>query len=307
MSVTSAVEPVCSTSRSTPAIATIIDARARDVAGFAVRRVLPAPERRLVGPFAFFDQMGPAVLAPGEGLDVAPHPHIGLATVTYLFEGEILHRDSLGSHQPIHPGDINWMTAGRGIVHSERTPPGRRQQGGPLNGLQLWVALPTAHQETAPTFDHYPGGTLPTVDLAGARLRVLAGAAYGVSSPVRTWSPLFYVDARLSVGGELPLPPEHEERAVYVVEGALGCGAERAEAGRMLVFRPRTEVVLRAESAARVVLIGGAALDGPRHIFWNFVSSSRERIEQAKRDWRAGRFPKVSGDEVDFIPLGGSA
>jgi redox-sensitive bicupin YhaK (pirin superfamily) len=195
------------------------------------------------------------------------------------------------------------MTAGRGIVHSERTPPERRQQGGSLNGLQLWVALPAAHEETAPTFDHYPGGTLPAVDLAGARLRVLAGAAYGVSSSVRTWSPLFYVDARMSVGGELPLPPEHEERAAYVVDGALGCGAERAEPGRMLVFRPGVEVVLRAESAARVVLIGGAPLDGPRHIFWNFVSSSRERIEQAKRDWKEGRFPKLPGDEVDFVPL----
>jgi redox-sensitive bicupin YhaK (pirin superfamily) len=307
MSVTPIVEPVCSRSPSTPVIATIIDARARDVGGFAVRRVLPSAARRLVGPFVFFDQMGLAVLAPGEGLDVAPHPHIGLATVTYLFEGEILHRDSLGSHQPIRPGDVNWMTAGRGIVHSERTAPERRQQGSRLHGLQLWVALPVADEETEPAFHHHPRGTLPEIDDDGLRLRVLAGAAYGVTSTVHTLSPLFYVDVVMPAGRELPLPSEHEERAVYVVDGALRCGAERAGAGRMLVFVPGARVILRAESAARVVLIGGAPMDGKRHIFWNFVSSSRERIEQAKRDWKEGRFPTVRGDEVEFIPLGESS
>jgi redox-sensitive bicupin YhaK (pirin superfamily) len=307
MSVTPVVEPVCSSSAATPAVATIIDARARDLGGLAVRRVLPSVARRLVGPFAFFDQMGPAVLAPGEGLDVPPHPHIGLATVTYLFEGEILHRDSLGSHQPIRSGDVNWMTAGRGIVHSERTAPERRQRGSRLHGLQLWVALPVADEETGPAFHHHPGGTLPEVDEDGVRLRVLAGAAYGVTSPVHTFSPLFYVDAVMPAGRELPLPVEYEERAVYVVDGALRCGAERAGAGRMLVFVPGVRVVLRAESAARVVLIGGAPLDGTRHIFWNFVSSSRERIEQARRDWNEGRFPTVPGDEAEFVPFGESS
>ena len=232
-----------------------------------------------------------------------PHPHIGLATVTYLFEGELLHRDSLGSQQLIRPGDINWMTAGRGIVHSERTTPERRRQGSRLHALQLWVALPMALEESEPSFVHYPGATLPELNVAGARLRVLAGTAYGVTSPVRASSPLFYVDAAMPAGSELTLPSEHEERAVYVIDGALGCGAERAEAGRMLVFAPEAKVVVRAEPATRVVLVGGAPLEGGRHIFWNFVSSSRERIEQAKRDWKEGRYPKVPGDEVEFSPL----
>ena len=232
-----------------------------------------------------------------------PHPHIGLATVTYLFEGELLHRDSLGSLQPIRPGDINWMTAGRGIVHSERTAPEHRRQGSRLHALQLWVALPIALEESDPSFVHHPGATLPELDVAGVRLRTLAGTAYGVTSTVRTSSPLFYVDAALPAGSGLTLPGEHEERAVYVIDGAIVCDAERAEAGRMLVFAPQAKVVVRAEPATRIVLIGGAPLEGRRHIFWNFVSSSRERIEQAKRDWKAGRYPRIPGDEVDFAPL----
>ncbi|PYS94431.1 MAG: hypothetical protein DMF50_12520 [Acidobacteria bacterium] len=303
MSVTPVMEPICSSPPSGSAVAAIIDARNRDVGGYAVRRLLPSRARRLVGPFIFFDHMGPAVFAPGEGIDVPPHPHIGLATVTYLFEGELLHRDSLGSQQLIRPGDINWMTAGRGIVHSERTTPERRRQGSRLHALQLWVALPMALEESEPSFVHHPGATLPELNVAGARLRVLAGTAYGVTSPVRASSPLFYVDAAMPAGSELTLPSEHEERAVYVIDGALGCGAERAEAGRMLVFAPEAKVVVRAEPATRVVLVGGAPLEGGRHIFWNFVSSSRERIEQAKRDWKEGRYPKVPGDEVEFSPL----
>jgi redox-sensitive bicupin YhaK (pirin superfamily) len=303
MSVLPAIDPACSRSPSTPAISTVIDARPRDLGGFTVGRLLPSAARRLVGPFIFFDHMGPADLAPGKGVDVRPHPHIGLATVTYLFDGEIVHRDSLGNEQPIRPGEINWMTAGRGIVHSERTGPELRRTSSTMNGLQLWVALPLAHEEAAPEFHHHRADTLPDLEISGARIRVLAGSAYGEKSPVRVHSPLFCVDVAMPAGCELPLPREHEERAVYVVDGAIGCGAERAERGRMLVFTPGADIRLRAERHARVALVGGAPLDGDRHIYWNFVSSSKERIERAKHDWKEGRFFKVPGDEVEFIPL----
>ncbi|MEO8180882.1 MAG: pirin family protein [Deltaproteobacteria bacterium] len=302
MSVSATTEPACSSSTATPSIATIIDARPRDLGGFKVGRLLPSSARRLVGPFIFFDHMGPAELAPGEGMDVRPHPHIGLATVTYLFEGEIIHRDSLGSHQAIRPGDINWMTAGRGIVHSERTSPGLRKAGSRVEGLQLWVALPLADEETAPAFHHHPSDTLPALERRGARIRVLAGTAFGETSPVRTFSSLFYVDVAMPAGCTLSVPCDHEERAVYVVKGAIGCGAEHATPGRMLVLTPGAELVLCAESDSRVVLVGGARLDGERYIDWNFVSSSKERLAQARRDWRERRFPDVPGD-VEFIPL----
>jgi redox-sensitive bicupin YhaK (pirin superfamily) len=302
MSLQPALDPECSSSSAEHAVSTVIDARPRDLGGFQVRRVLPSAARRMVGPFTFFDQMGLVVFGQGRGMDVRPHPHIGLATVTYLFEGEILHRDSLGSQQPIRPGDINWMTAGRGIVHSERTPQEHRS-GSRLHGLQLWAALPLAHEETAPSFHHHPSTTLPERDHAGVRLRVLAGTAYEMTSPVEILSPLFYVDAQMSAGSELALPTGHEERALYVVEGAVRCGAEHAEVGRMLVFAKDAKVILRAEREARLVLLGGAPLGGERYINWNFVSSSRERIEQARRDWQQGRFPKVPGDELEFIPL----
>lgn len=279
-----------------------IDGRPRDLGGFAVRRVLPAPARRLVGPFVFFDHMGPSRFAPGQGLDVRPHPHIGLATVTYLFEGEIVHRDSLGFHQPIRPGDVNWMTAGRGIVHSERTAPERRAAGAALHGLQLWIALPKAHEEAEPAFRHYPGATVPGLDIGAARCRVIAGTAWGVTSPVATLSPLFYAEAALPAGAELPLP-EHEERAVYVVGGRIAWAGASAGPGRMLVLPAGRQPPLRAEEPARIALVGGAPLDGERYVEWNFVSSSRERIERAKADWRAGRFPTVPGDETEFIPL----
>ena len=284
-----------------PAITTVIDGRPRSLGGLAVRRVLPAAARRMVGPFTFLDEMRES--GAGLGVDVPPHPHIGLATVTYLFEGELVHRDSLGSRQAIRPGDINWMTAGRGIVHSERTAPERRTPGAGLHGLQLWVALPRAHEEDEPSFHHHPGASLPEREQDGVRLKMLAGEAFGLASPVEALSPLFYVDAAMSAGTALALPSEHEERAVYVVEGPIGCGAERAEAGRMLVFAPGAGVTLRAAAPARVVALGGASLDGPRHIYWNFVSSSKERIERAKRDWKEGRFPRVPGDEVEFTPL----
>ncbi|HMM36713.1 MAG TPA: pirin family protein, partial [Thermoanaerobaculia bacterium] len=257
--------------------ATPIDARLRDIGGFTVRRLLPWRGRRMVGPFVYFDHMGPVRLEAGRGVDVLPHPHIGLATVTYLYEGALLHRDSLGSEQVIRPGDVNWMTAGRGIVHSERTPPAERASGPRLHGLQLWVALPTADEEIEPSFRHHPGATLPELDRDGVRLRVMAGSAWGATSPVEVRSPLFYVDAAMPAGSELPLPDEHAERAVYVVEGALGAAGASAGSGRMLVFAEGAVVTLRAEAATRAVLVGGAPLDGPRHIDWNFVGSSRER------------------------------
>ena len=303
MSVLPDIEPASAPCPGTPQLSTVIDARPRDLGGFTVGRVLPSPARKLIGPFIFFDHMGPAAFPPGRGIDVRPHPHIGLATVTYLFEGEIVHRDSLGSHQPIRPGDVNWMTAGHGIVHSERTGTELRRTGSRLDGLQLWVALPLGHEETEPEFHHHPARDLPVIGVGGTRIRVLAGSAFGETSPVRTFSPLFYADATMPAGSELPLPDEHEERAAYIVSGSVECGHERGEHGRMLVFAPNVPATLRAITDARVALIGGAPIDGERHIFWNFVSSSRERIERAKRDWREGRFPKVPGDEREFIPV----
>jgi redox-sensitive bicupin YhaK (pirin superfamily) len=268
----------------------VIEPRARDLGGFSVRRVLPAPMHRTVGPFIFFDEMGPADFAPGHGMDVRPHPHINLATVTYLFEGEIFHRDSLGTAQSIHPGAINWMTAGQGITHSERTPPEVRAAGGRTHGLQLWVALPVESEEVAPSFHHYPAELLPRVERPGLRARVLVGSALGVTSPVATHSPIIYIDAELEAGAELELPAA-AELAVYAID----------EPRRMVLLEPGQRS-LRADSATRLVVIGGEPV-GPRFIEWNFVSSSRERIEQAKRDWRERRFPLVPGDEQEFIPL----
>jgi redox-sensitive bicupin YhaK (pirin superfamily) len=284
------------------AIETIIVPRPRDLGGFTVARVLPAAERRMVGPFVFLDQMGPADFAPGSGIDVRPHPHIGLATVTYLFRGEILHRDSLGSVQPIRPGEINWMTAGQGIVHSERTPPAIRASGGTLAGLQSWIALPKDDEETAPSFAHHGAAALPVVDGEGRRVRVLIGTIYGARSPVRTFSETLYADVSLTSGATLPVPAEPEERALYLVEGTVEIAGEAIAPGRLLVLRPAAKIAVIARSAARLMLLGGAKLDGPRHLWWNFVSSSRERIEQAKADWRDGRFPPVPGDG-EFIPL----
>jgi redox-sensitive bicupin YhaK (pirin superfamily) len=285
------------------AIEALLEARPRDLGGFTVGRVLPALARRVVGPFVFFDHMGPMDFAVGQGIDVRPHPHIGLSTVTYLFSGQIAHRDTLGSAQIIRPGGINWMTAGRGIAHSERTPAEVRATGGPAHGLQLWVALPREHEETAPSFHHHPAETLPELSLGQARLRVLAGAAYGITSPVQTLSPLFFVEATLPAGAALPMPGDHRERAAYVVDGQISAGHDRISPGTMVVFAPQAAPVLRAETAARVALIGGAPLDGPRHVWWNFVSSSRERIERAKADWTAGRFGTIPGDDKEFIPL----
>jgi hypothetical protein len=281
----------------------VIDARPRDIGGFVVGRLLPWVHRRAVGPFVFFDHMGPSVLPPGKGVDVRPHPHIELATVTYLFEGEIDHRDSLGMHQTIHPGAINLMIAGRGIVHSERSGPAFRERGGTVHGVQLWLGLPTAHERIEPSFEHHPAESLPALERSGVELRVLLGEAYGVRSPVTTLCPMFYVEARMPAGSRLSLPAGPTERAAYVVEGALHGAPEPAEARRMLVFAAGIEVELEALAESRVMLLGGEPLDGPRHMFWNFVSSSAERIEQAKRDWVEGRFPLVPGDEDERIPL----
>lgn len=286
------------------AIEAVLLPRSHDIGGFEVRRALPAKERQMVGPFIFFDQIGPGEFLTGNGVDVRPHPHIGLSTVTYLFEGEILHRDSLGTEQPIAPGDVNWMTAGRGIAHSERTATARRTTPHRLSGIQSWVALPKAQEEAAPGFAHHPGATLPVIEDGGVRLRLVAGAAWGARAPVAVASELFYADAVLAPGASLPLP-DHEERGAWVMEGAVDVAGQRFEAGRMLVFRAGDALRITASPrGARLLLLGGAAMDGPRYLFWNFVSSSRERIEEAKRAWSRDRMGLVvPGDEQEWIPL----
>jgi redox-sensitive bicupin YhaK (pirin superfamily) len=303
MSFLPAVEPKTTTAAPASPVREIVDSRVRDVGGIAVRRVLPIRGGRGVGPFVFFDHMGPIGFAAGDGLDVLPHPHIGLATVTYLLEGEIVHRDSLGSAQAIRPGDVNLMIAGRGIAHSERTDATARRSPSRLHALQIWVALPRADEECTPSFHHHDAATLPVIEDRDVRIRVLAGEAFGFRSPVRTPSPLFYADVDLSAGGAIAVPDDQDERAAYVVDGAVQCEAERAGPGRMLVFAPGREVTLSATAPSRIVLLGGAPLDGRRHIWWNFVSSSRDRLQRAKRDWKAGRFPRVVGDEIEFTPL----
>jgi redox-sensitive bicupin YhaK (pirin superfamily) len=283
----------------------LIEGRKRDVGGFFVRRVLPSAQKQLVGPFIFYDHLCRVDFASGQGLDVRPHPHIGLATVTYLFEGAFLHRDSLGYAQLIRPGDVNWMISGRGIAHSERTPPELRQSGGPLHGIQCWVALPLEHEEIEPSFMHHPGSSIPKITRPGARLAVIAGTAYGAESPVRVLSPTLYVHAQLAAGAQLEVDDEHAERAVYVASGAvsLGRGGQEHGEGTLLVLPEGQPVELVTSAGASVMLLGGAPLTGARHIYWNFVSSSLGRIERAKADWQAGRFGTVVGDEHEFIPL----
>jgi redox-sensitive bicupin YhaK (pirin superfamily) len=272
--------------------------------GFQVRRALPSPHRRMVGPFIFYDQMGPAAFRSGEGLDVRPHPHIGLATVTYLIKGEILHRDSVGSVQSIRPGEVNWMTAGSGITHSERTGPAARASGGALFGLQAWVALPTEQEEAAPAFDHYSADAIPTTEDGGTRLTLIAGRHDGLASPVATLSDMVYADIALAPGARYQLRREHVERAVYVVEGSISAAGQQGAfaAGELVVFKPDAEIVLSSDRGARLMLIGGEPFPEKRHIYWNFVSSRADRIEQAKLDWRARRFADVP-EEHDFIPL----
>jgi redox-sensitive bicupin YhaK (pirin superfamily) len=285
-----------------PAIETVIQARPRDLGGFTVGRALPSAQHSLVGPFIFFDHMGPTDFAPGTGIDVRPHPHIGLATVTYLFAGEIMHRDSLGSAQAIRPGDVNWMIAGRGIVHSERTSPELRRTGQQLHGIQAWVALPEAAEESEPAFFHHPVATLPRVTRPGVELRVIAGSAYGQKSPVQVASGTLYVDAQLSAAAVLELPNEHAERAFYVATGSVSCDGREFGARSLVILRAGQPASILANGDARVMLLGGEHV-GERHIEWNFVSSSKQRIELAKRAWQERRFPTVPGDAVEFIPL----
>ena len=276
----------------------ILDARPRDLGGFTVGRVLPAAAQRAVGPFVFLDHMGPADAQPG--FAVRPHPHLHLATVTYLFAGEIMHRDSLGSEQLITPGAINWMTAGTGIVHSERAPSVLTAP--EMHGLQLWVGLPKAHEDTAPTFAHTPARAVPQVDDAGALIRILAGSAFGATSPVATLSPLFYVEVRLAAGARVPVPAEHVDRALYVVDGTVTLGDTRLATRRMAVLNRGSTPVVVAETDARIVMLGGEPLDGPRYIWWNFVSSSQERIVEAAHAWRERKFPAIPSDDREFIP-----
>ncbi|MCX7513528.1 pirin family protein [Frateuria hangzhouensis] len=282
----------------------LIEGRRHDLGdGFTVRRLLPALLARHVGPFVFFDHMGPADFAPGKGMDVRPHPHIGLATITWLFEGSIRHRDSLGSLADIRPGEVNWMTSGRGIVHSERTPPDERRGGQRLHGIQLWVALPREDAEVAPEFHHHSADELPRIDRDGAELLLIAGTAYGERSPVKVFAPMFLIEAHLADGATLEWPTGHPERGVYVVDGELAWGELAITADHMAVQAGGKAAPLRARGASRVMLFGGAPLDGERHLWWNFVAGSRERIEQAKADWTAGRFGVVPGDDQEFIPL----
>jgi len=284
------------------AIERVIVPRTSDLGGFFVRRALPSTQRRMVGPFIFFDHMGPAEFRAGQGIDVRPHPHIGLATVTYLFAGEIMHRDSLGSIAAITPGAVNWMSAGSGIAHSERTAPDHRVAGEPLHGLQCWVALSADREEGAPGFLHYEAADLPVESGEGTTVRVVAGRFLGMTSPVVTGWETLMADVTLAPGASLPLDAETEERAVYIVSGEVEIAADRFEAGRLLVFKPGDRITVTATTPTRIAVVGGAAMDGPRHIWWNFVSSRKERIEQAKADWKAGRFEAVPG-ESEFIPL----
>lgn len=285
------------------AIEHVIVPRARDLGGFEVRRALPAAARQMVGPFIFFDQMGPAEFLLTGGIDVRPHPHIGLATVTYLFEGEIFHRDSLGTALPIRPGELNLMTAGRGIVHSERETTEAKGRQRRMFGIQAWAALPKENEEDAPAFAHFETAELPRIEGEGKRVRLIMGEAYGARSPAEFAQPCLYAEAVLAPGAVLPLDPDYDERAVYIASGEIDIAGQRFEAGRLLVFRPGDRISILGLSNARLMLLGGEPMDGPRHIWWNFVSSSKERIDAAKADWKAGRYPLVPGDDKDFIPL----
>ncbi len=281
---------------------TIIAPRVHDLGGFQVRRAVPTIQARSVGPFVFVDQMGPAVFEPGRGIDVRPHPHIGLATVTFLWAGTIRHRDTLGYDQDITPGDVNWMTAGRGIAHSERTPQALREGEHPLHGMQTWVALPKASEEVAPEFHHHDATTLPRLERGGARLRVVAGRAWGEESPVKVYADTFNVAVDLDAGAQLAIDDRAAERALYVLEGDAQLDGTDIPDKHLVLLDRGNRPVLRARTPLKAMLFGGEPLDGPRHLWWNFVSSSKERIEQAKQDWLDGRFGRIAGDD-EFIPL----
>jgi redox-sensitive bicupin YhaK (pirin superfamily) len=296
-------DPLLGDRRSTDAIETLIVPRAVDLGEMTVRRALPSTKRQMVGPFIFFDQMGPAEFLTDQGIDVRPHPHINLSTLTYLFEGEILHRDSLGTEKTIQPGAVNWMRAGRGIVHSERTSEERRRDGQRLFGIQTWMALPAEQEETDPAFMHHGADALPIVDAEGVRARLIAGRAFGAASPPATASETLYADVQLGAGAQAPIEATYEERALYTVAGTIEVAGDAFEPGQLLVLRPGDAITVTATSDAQFMLFGGAPMEGPRYLWWNFVSSRPERIAAAKEEWARGRFDTVPGDEKEFIPL----
>ncbi|MDQ0314922.1 pirin family protein [Amorphus orientalis] len=303
------LEPGCPDDVGLDSIETLIVPRSRDLGGFEVRRALPAPKRQMVGPFIFFDQAGPAEFLTGQGVDVRPHPHIGLGTVTYLFRGDFHHRDSTGADQIIRPGALNWMVAGRGVTHSERTPTAARSGPNSLFGIQTWLALPDSHEDIDPSFEHFGKETLPMIEDDGVSVRLILGTAYGKSAPAAMPSETFYADVKLDPGRQLPMPDDHEDRGIYVVDGSISIAGQTFEAGRMMVFRPGDRITVAAgEGGARLMILGGATLNGPRYIWWNFVASSRERIEEAKAEWRTqnwgkGRFDLPMDDRDEHIPL----
>ena len=303
MSFFPAKDPAFGDARTSDLIQQVVVPRSVDLGGFQVHRALPSARSRMVGPFIFLDHIGPAVFKAGNGIDVRPHPHIGLATVTYLFDGEIVHRDSLGTAMPIRPGAVNWMTAGRGIAHSERTAADHRDGGEPLHGLQLWVALPMQDEEMAPAFAHTAAADIPELDSGDMMLRVIAGSMHGLRSPVVTAWETIFAEVKLKAGATMPLDADHEERALYIIAGEIEINGDRHGPERLLVFKPGDRIAIKATSDARFVIVGGAPMDGPRHIWWNFVSSRKDRIEAAKADWKAGRFDIVPGDTTEFIPL----
>ena len=303
MSYFEAQAPECQTKTCPKDVDMVLIPRTVDLGGFDVRRVLPARERRMVGPFVFWDQFGRSEFLTGTGIDVRPHPHIGIATLTYLFEGSILHRDNLGSAQVITPGDVNLMVAGSGIAHSERTGQDVRKHPHTLFGLQIWLALPGDKQEIDPSFHHHTVDSLPIVEADGITMRIVTGKFHGVKSAVNTVSDNVFVDVQMQPGSTLSFPAEAEERAIHIVSGNITVGKQSYQDAHMLILQPGHPITIRADDSARVILLGGAALDGPRHLWWNFVSTSKERIEQAKQDWLNGRFAKIPGDEEEFIPL----
>ncbi len=311
MSWNPSLEPGCPDAIGIDAIETLIIPRARDLGSFEVRRALPAPKRQMVGPFIFFDQAGPAEFVTGMGVDVRPHPHIGLGTVTYLYRGEFQHRDSLGSNQMILPGAVNWMVAGRGVTHSERTSEATRKAPHSLFGIQTWVALPEKDEDVAPSFEHHGKDVLPEFDDAGVKLKLILGRAYGKAAPARMFSETFYADVTMQPGTRLPMPDDHEDRGLYIVEGSVSIAGQEFEAGRMMVFRPGDKITVAAgDRGARLMILGGETLNGPRYIFWNFVSSSKERLDEAKEQWRRGDwgnglFDLPPDDRAEFIPLPG--
>ncbi|WP_323718092.1 pirin family protein [Paracoccus aminovorans] len=309
MSWNPALEPGCPDAAGLEQIETLIIPRARDLGGFEVRRALPAPRRQMVGPFIFFDQAGPAEFLTGKGVDIRPHPHIGLGTVTYLYRGDFHHRDSIGTDQVILPGAVNWMVAGRGVSHSERTSEAGRAGPHSLFGIQTWIALPEDREDMAPIFEHHGKDTLPEIAAEGVTARLILGHAYGERAPATLYSDTFYLDVTLQPGARFPLPDDHEDRGLYITSGSVGIAGQEFEAGRMMVFRPGDRITVAAgPQGARLMALGGATLNGPRYIWWNFVASSKERVEHAKREWRAadwgqGLFDLPPTDRAEFIPL----